>query len=72
MKNLLIVSLAVAIIALLSFNDKRTSDTRYVVATGATTTALASEVNGYLANGWQLVGDVSYGNGQFVQALIKK
>lgn len=72
MKNLLIVSLAVAIIALLSFDGKRTFETRYVVASGATATALASEVNGYLANGWQLVGDVSYGNGQFVQALIKK
>ena len=72
MKNLLIAGLVVAIVALFSFNNRKTYDTRYFIASGGTVTALASEVNGYLANGWQLVGDVSYGNGQFVQALIKK
>jgi len=71
MKNLFILGL-VAIVALFSFNNRKVNDTRYVVATGGTVTALTAEVNGYLANGWQLVGDVSYGNGQFVQALIKR
>ena len=71
MKNLLIVGLVAALLGLLSFNNRKTSNTSYVVATGNTATGLASDVNGYLSNGWQLVGDVSYGNGVYVQALIK-